>query len=411
MKRLFSAAGLMLWLSLGVLSGCAQKDSAVGSDLAPGLNDVFPQEMLLYPSATNFFSTSVTTGSSPFLYLGHTQGYDADALLKFNPYSSLPDSFQADSLVIKLFVDSLISNVGGEQTVSIYCVNRGQTWNEIGVTWDNLDSLQLGDPIAQFLVSSAASDSDSVSFQLPAPDSLLHAWVSAGSGGKTLHFNNGIYLLSDKSIDFMTRFASAENGSVLLRPKLEMYVKVFDADTTEPGGYAQTDTMLFLYAGADAWIANDFGSPDPAQLYLGNGAAYRSFLLFDLENLLPAYGVAVQRAEIVLHADTTNAANLGKISSAFYLAMVDTSWIGDPENASTQATSPVIASYNSTSARLTLNLTNIAYDWIRNPGTNHGVMIKSTNEFYDLSRTVFYGTSAPDSLRPYLRLVYLVGGP
>jgi hypothetical protein len=402
---------LLLWLSLGFISGCAQKDSAVGSDLAPGLNDVLPQEMLLYPAATNFFSTSVTTGSSPFLYLGHTQGYNADALLKFDPYSSLPDSFQADSLVVKLFLDSLISSEAAEQAVSVYFINRSQTWSEIGVTWDNLDSLQLGDPFAQFVVSSAAADSDSVSFQLPAPDSLLHAWVSAGSGDKTLHFNNGIYLLSDKNIDFMTRFASAENGSVLLRPKLEMYIRVFEADTTEPGGYAQTDTMLYLYAGADAWIAEDFGSSDPAYLYLGNGAAFRSFLLFDLEDRLPTYGIAVQRAEIVLHADTLNAANLGRISSAFYLAMADTSWIEDPENATAQATSPVIASYNSTAARLTLNLTGMAYDWIRNPGTNYGVMIKSTNEFYDLSRTVFYGANAPDSLRPCLRLVYLVGGP
>lgn len=411
MKRRFGTACVLLWLFLGLISGCAQKDSAVGSDLAPGLNDVFPQEIWLYSTATHFFSTSVTTGSSPFLYLGHTQGYNADALLKFNPYSSLPDSFQADSLVVKLFLDSLISKEAVEQAVSVYFVNRSQTWNEIGVTWNNLDSLQLGDPISEFVVSSAAADSDSVSFQLPSPDSLLHAWVSAGSGDKTLHFNNGIYLLSDKNIDFMSRFASAENGSVLLRPKLEMYIRAFEVDTTESGGYAQIDTMLFLYAGADAWIADDFGDPDPAYLYLGNGAAYRSFLLFDLENLLPAYGVAVQRAEIVLHADTVNSANLGRISSAFYLAMADTSWIEDPENASTQATSPVISNYNSTTARLTLNLNEIAYDWIRNPGTNQGVMVKSTNEFYDLSRTVFYGTEAPDSLRPCLRLVYLVGRP
>ena len=408
----------LLTLAL-ILSGCAQKDSAVGSDLAPGLNDIYPQDTTLYPVAANFYQTQATTGSSPFLYLGHDQGYDADILLKFNPATALPDSYLVDSLVVKLYLDSIITAESASLPVSVLLLNRNYTWYEIGVTWNNLlanpvyrylplDTAQFGDPIAAFDVSSAAADSDSITFTLPSPDSLLRAWEWVGTtGSKTLHYNNGLYLLSDKSQNFLMRFKSAENTNVARRPKLLMYLSV--VDTSDTTGALPQDTVLFIYAGADDFIAQSTTTLDSSYLYLGNAAACRSLLLFDVEDLFPTYGVAVQRAEVVLHADTTNALNYGQIASAFFLEMQDSTWLDHPDSALTEPGLAYPVVFNADAGTLTLNLTDAVYNWIRNPGTNQGMMIKSSAEYYDLSRTVFYGPSAPDSLRPYLRIVYLEG--
>lgn len=409
-KTTFAYLPLCLFAAGLILSGCAQKDSSVGSDLAPGLNEIYPQEMILDPTASNYYQGATTTGSSPYLYLGQTQGYQADALLKFNPYTALPDSYAVDSLVVKLYLDSVITEGSFPLDVSVLFVNRSQTWSEIGVTWDNLDSLQLGDPVASFQVPVSPADSDSVSFTLPAPDSLLRAWEWAGSGEKTLHYNNGLYLQSDKTWDHMVRFASAENVTVSRRPRLQMYVAVFD--TSDTTGAEPVDTMLFIYAGGDAFIAKDFGVLDNSRLYLGNSASYRSLLLFNLQGLFPTYGVGVHRAEVVLHADTSSSFNLGQISGAHPVGMQDTSWISSPETALTEfGISPIVSVYDEENAKLTLNLTEAAYNWIRYPDSNHGFMIMSSNEYFDISRTVFYGVSAPDSLRPRLRIVYLENEP
>jgi len=407
----------LLLIVLLLLIGCAQKDSAVGSSLAPGLNEIYPQDTTLYAWATNFLQAQATTGSSPFLYLGRDAGYDADALLKFNPATALPDSYLVDSLIVKLYLDSILANEGSDLPVSVALLNRSYSWFEIGVTWENLDPQatsrylyldpdQYGNSIASFQIPSAAADSDSFAFYLPSPDSLLRAWESAGAGGKTLHFNNGLYLLSDKSQDFLVRLASAENSLVSRRPRLEIYLTAIDTSDTITTTSAW-DTLL--YAGADAFIAQSSTPLDSSYLYLGNAVACRSLVLFDVENLLPGYGTAVQRAEIILHADTTHPLNYDGITSGFYLQMQDSSWMTNPDEALTQSGSPILAIYDSESAKLVLNITSTVYDWITHSEINYGVMIKSANEYYDLSRTVFYGSGAPDSLRPQLRVVYLQG--
>jgi len=416
-KRILAITLPGLFFSAWLLSGCAQKDSGVGSDLAPGLNEIYPQDTTVYAWATNFLQAQATTGSSPYLYLGHDAGYDADVLLKFNPAAALPDSYLVDSLIVKLYLDSILANDGSQLPVSVALLNRSYPWFEIGVTWDNLDPQatnhylyldpeQYGSSIAAFQIPSAAADSDSFAFYLPSPDSLLRAWEAAGAGGKTLNFNNGLYLLSDKSQDFLVRLASAEQTQASLRPRLEIYLTAIDTSDTITTTSAW-DTLL--YAGGDAFIAQSSATLDSAYLYLGNAVACRSLMLFNVENLLPSYGTAVQRAEIILHADTTNSLNYDNFTSAFYLQMQDSSWMTNPDEALTQAGSPVLAVYDSESGKLTLNITTTGYAWITHSQINYGVMIKSANEYYDLSRAVFYGSGAPDSLRPQLRIVYLQG--
>ena len=409
MKNGLNLLLVCILLALLALSGCSQMDSAVGIDLVPGLNDVYPEEKIVYPVASAFYQDLLTTGSSPYLYLGHMQDYDAHVLLKFIPYAALPDSYAVDSLVVKLFLDSVITAGSDPLVIDVIPVNYSQTWAEVGVTWDNLDSLQLGDSWVSFEVPAAPADSDSFSFSLPAPDSLLHAWESAGSGGKTLHYNNGVYLQTQPPYDHMVRFSSAEYSQLTRRPKLEMYVTVFD--TSDTTGAEPVDSMIYLYAGADAFVARYTGQLDSSCLYIGNAVVYRTILQFDLEGLFPSYGIGVHRAEFVLHADTTHELNLGQIEAVFHQEMQDLSWQEDPANAPIKFVTPIFGVYDEEEATLSIVLNQMVFGWINDPASNHGFMIKSASELVDINRTVFYGIDAPDSLRPCLRLVYIENAP
>lgn len=402
---------LSLALPLLLLAGCAQKDSPVGSDLTPGTIDEYPQETTLYPIASAFYQAQATTGASPYLYAGLMESHRANFLLKFDPYTALPDSYVVDSLVVKLVVDSLIVAGANALPISVFFVNESQTWAEIGVVWDSLSSLQLGDPIASFDVDPSLLGGDSLSFSLPAPDSLLRAWELVGSGDDSLNYNNGLYLETENLSDQMTRFASGEKDSISWRPRLEMYLTI--VDTSDTTGAQEVDSTLYVYPIADAFVVRDFaGISDSTHLYLGNGVACRSILLFNLEGLFPTYGVGIHRAEVVLHADTTSELNMDKINGSFHLEMVDSSWMQDPANALINfGITPSLAVYNEEQATLTLNMNNMVYNWIRYPGTNQGFLIKSFDEYLNVCRTVFYGINAPDSLKPRLHIVYLENGP
>ncbi len=414
MKSIANTISLLILSSCLLLTGCSQTDSTVGSELTGGLTD--PQEIIIDPTASAIFQSLATTGSSPYLYVGHIQDYEARSLLKFNPVNVLPDSFAVDSISFKLFSDTTYQNDGDPVDIEVSFVNFGQEWAEIGVTWDTLDSLELDDPILSFTISQT---DDSVSFTIPDPfeseadrvfaDSLIHAWDAAGGIDKTLHYNNGLYLQASSGSESLIRLCSAEYETLVRRPVLELYLTVYDtSDTT--GAYPLQDTVSFQ-AGGDAFVATDYvGITDSTRLYLGNAIAHRTILFYDLEGILPSYGIAVHRAEILLHADTSSQFNIDKVNGCFYFSMEDTTWMLDPVDAPIAfGNVPVLSLYDEETATMTVKLNDLAYEWIRYPGTNQGVMIRSFDEYLDLSRTVFYGINAPDSLKPKLRIVYLEG--
>jgi hypothetical protein len=389
-------------LMLVAMSGCAQKDSSVGSGLAAGLNNIYPQEVYVEPDTSRFYHVPVTTLSSSYLYLGHDQGYDAGILLRFYPNTVLPDSFTVDSAVVSLCVDIVVSSLSSELNAPVFYVGRGQVWYTSAVTWNTFNVTDNGSPMTALTVPGTATDSTFLSFSLPEADSLVRAWYIVGENLKTLDFNNGIYLGADPTSNLLVRFNSANSGTTARRPKLRLYLTQYDT----AGIGSPLDTVV--YASSDAFITKDFGTLPEENLYLGGGDAYRSLLLYNVEGLFPTYyGIAVQRAEIILHTITDSPYNLDKISGGYAMGLEDSTWIQYPDSAAILSGYPSVTAYDSTSSRLVINVTDLAYDWIRYPGTNQGILISCTDEGTTLCRTAFYGLNAPDSLRPRLRLVYL----
>ncbi len=403
---------LSLWLGLGVfggllLPGCSQQNSTVGSDLTPGFNGQSPQEIYLDPDTTLFYSTYWNTAVSPFLYVGSSQGYSSYSLLKFNPNSlALPDSYQVDSLILQVWLDSIMTPGAESLAVALHLIDRVYAWTEIGVTWANMDTFPEGEFLTDAQI--ASPDTGGLGIPLFSTDSLWRAWVSAASSGKTLDYNNGLRLTSGLSMEVLLRLKSGENNTTAKRPKLFLYLDVYDSLGTQ----IVEDSLFSLLANSDAFVTNYTGSVDSSYLYLGNAVAYRSLFLFNFDSLFEDYyNIAVQRAELVLRADTTlSSLNYDAITGAYPQAMEDSTWLTDPVNADPIPSSLTLSVYNAATATLTINLTSMVYDWIRYPGTHRGLMVRSSTEYYNIARQAFYGVNAPDStLQPRLRIVYLEG--
>jgi hypothetical protein len=415
MKVVSAIAFTLLISSVFLFSGCEQKDSAVGSDLAPGLNDIFPEELILYPSESAFYYELATTGDSDYLYVGRGQEYEAYSLIRFNPHTAVPDSYRIDSINISLYLDSVIvADPVDPMQIDVIPVDYQQTWSEIGVVWDDINLSQLPEPIASFEFPAGTSVENQYNFipyeaDSSRQDSLVRAWEEASSGTKTLFSNNGLVLKSDKTAEHMIRFKSSEHDSVVQRPALELFITVIDTTGETDSTYA--DTVL-LYATTDAFLVQDSAVLDSSYLYLGNAVGYRSILLFDVEGLFPTFGVGIHRAQVILHADTTNEFNFDVIEGVFTFEMSDSSWLEDPATAPYQFGSFQSPTYfEEETATLTVTLTDEVYNWIRYPGTNRGFMIRTSAPLADISRTVFYGIDAPEELRPRMNIIYLENSP
>ena len=347
-------------------------------NLAPGLGNILPVEVLLSPEDTRFFRTLTTTGASSVLYLGYNQGYYSNILLKFYPFAAaLPDSFTVDSLRVKLIVDSVALSPGGDMAASAFLVNRERSWYEIGVTWNtfNPDTTQMGASFAAIQIPAVAADSDSVFFSLPSPDSLLRSWVAADSGDTAIHFNNGIYLAASTNQNYMMRFTSSEYTYFTQRPRLEMFLK--DYDTTVTHGGDPVDSVFYSSPIGDAFIALDsttLSPQDSARVWLGNAAAYRTIMRFPIDatfDTISHYNVAVQRAELIIHYDSTSTLNFDQVSGAYGIPMADTTWLQTPATAPTLAVSlPGLSPYDPATGTLAVNVTLLVNDWIQHRGNS-----------------------------------------
>jgi hypothetical protein len=405
----------VLVLGTLVIAGCAQKDSPVGSNLAPGLSQALPAEMILPPADTRFYRTSSTTIVSTYLYLGHRdEGYRSNLLVRFNPIASvLPDNFMVDSLRVRMVVDSVTQIPNDSIKASVFLVNREQPWwnQSGGVTWNNFnsDTLQFGPSIGQLQVPATAVSGDTVRFLLSSADSLLRAWLAADSGDTSINHNNGLYFDGALNQDYMVRFSSTDHTSFLRRPQLEMFLTYPDSLGNTVSG------VYYASANSDAFIANDTTplSTDIEQVWLGNGAAYRTIMRFAIDDsfaVLP--NAIVQRAEVIIRYDAANSLNNGTVAGAYGLPMTDTAWLSNPDSATTGPVSlPGISAFNATTGTLAMNVTALVNDWVQHPGTHQGVMIHSANEYENVARQAFYGftVDVADTLRPYLRIVYVRG--
>lgn len=389
------------------LFGCTENDGKIGSGINnPGIEGVVV-DTAIYPAVIDtFYGVQVNSGQSLNLFLGEYEGFKSKILLKFTSFSSMPDSFIINSAYIALrtgtiFGDSTAIYPDYQAHVhQLTDVVPSNNWFETNVTWDSV--LAWDDESLYDFTISQSPDTDSVSFSIDT--SIVYQWINADTSNP----NMGLIFDYSGDVRFARQFMSSENADSSLKPQLTLYYVPFD--TTEEGIWEAGEVDTFVsYAANDVFIAQDTVQLADNRLYLGRSIAYRSFLHLNLQDIFPVFGVSVNRAQLVVFADTLHPHYVGDLSTVTVKELANTIWMENPSEAEYTTYFGAFATLSGDS--LTLTISSLVRDWIVNPQENNGFALRFSIESGSMTRLPLFPANYSDpAKRPYLKIIYSSGG-
>jgi hypothetical protein len=387
-------AGLGIVLLIGILTGCADPDGAVGNGVLGNHLTGQPHQIVLYPEVDTLSHTAVPTGSSSFLHLGHAAHFNSSIVMKVTSFPALQDSFVLDSAVVTLAPSEVIrdSVVSHEGTATLSWI--ADPWNDATVV---RDSLPNWDSYLSSPTTLTVTPVDSAYLVFPLPPDTVRSWIDGDSS------NQGFRLEMTDNPGFIYRYFSSE-GATENRPTVTLYYTWYDSGAS---GWQAHNADTVAYANHDASIVSEDLDIQEDILMLGNGIQYSCLLKFNLANLLPTFGVSIHYADLTMWLKSDDPLNFGSVPTAVRQLLESPSWLEDPLHPDVAAAVSQAVLIGADS--LYISSTYYVIDWVVDPSGNYGAMIRSGNSGYDLARQVFYSRAASDStLWPSLRIIYTV---
>ena len=361
--------GACFALSLAVLGGfmgCASDEgSPVGAQLLKGrdFGNVVPLDPIA-AARDSSFRVPMSLGQGRNL-VGRTNGLTAKTLLLF-PAFSFSDAVreaQLEEVELQLVSDRAFGaeSEADEFQLAVYTVLS--EWSEEEAL---SDAPPAYDPQARCVLPISASDSDTITCLLP--PSLVQGWMDSTAEG-----NFGILIApaSPEAASFVKRFGSSEYGDA---PLLRIRYK-------EDG---QVDSTI-VRTSEDALLV-DRTSPlaTEGNLILSDGDVHRSLLRFELPEVDSL--VTVNSAVLSLEVDPERSFAEEMFVEVWPAAVASweeeaqrTEFLGDPPWAVVNDTTDVVS----------VDIRWIVQDWLRNPSTNTGVLLRSAGEQENIF-TVFF---------------------
>ena len=357
--------------------GCASDDgSPVGAQLLTERD--FGKVVPLDPIAAaqdSSFRVPMSLGKGRNL-VGRAGDLTARTLLLF-PASSFSDAArdpeaQLEEVKLQLISDHVYGagSEADEFQLALYTVLS--EWSEEEVLSDTPPAY---DPEALCLVPISASDSDTITCLIP--PSLVQGWMDS-----TAEANFGILIAPDspEEASFVKRFGSSEYGTA---PLLRIRYKedgVVDSTTVRPS--------------EDAVLVDRASPLDTAEnLILADGDVHRILLGFDLPEVDSL--VTVNSAVLNLEVDPERSFVEQMVVEAW--PVTEASW--EEETLRTEfSDDPPWAVVNDTTASVSIDVRLMVQDWLRDPSTNTGILLRSAGEQENIF-TVFF-------TNPRLRITY-----
>jgi hypothetical protein len=395
-RRDFLVRLSLLLLALGVAamvgSGCGQYDSEVGSSVVGGqiegqLRDTVIQ---IRQSQTRIVGDS-RKPSAALLFAGEQSGMMADILMKFpSPFLYVDSilSYQSAKIVLHTYglVDSATVTDWTPWQANILRIDEPFDSSKI-----DYDYAFVSSPIGVAPIGTPATD-DSIEFDI---DTMtMHLWeVDSLRNGILLHVNPG-------AATFLKRFYTYTTSSDSLLPLLKFRAAVMDGDVLHPDSLVE---MKLSYA---TYLAHDLTLPTNDQrLYLSNGFERDVLLKADFTSLSPRTA-SINKVNLYLSVDTASVYAFGD-PGLFTYYQVTTEWDEYPDSIGMLYWSSTAQAVGDSMTEITLDMTNLAREWEKNPTSNKGFALRQVTPGYSLGRAVFYDiTSADSTLRPYIRVIY-----
>ena len=385
-KKGSPVAGACVAFGLAVLiaTGCTEDptaESLLGSQLIT--TRVALAETTITAAGTSTKKRPIPMNSATNL-VGKSGGYLAYAPLRFAPL--LNDTVDVIGASIRLKLTSRFGNLTGSLNLNVYKILKD--WREDTLTWrgvttDFYDPASLGS-----LTEVATADTQEV-FVTITDTTLIRNWLQ-GTGDP----NYGLLLFPDPSCDLVRGFEALNffPDSASIPPTLQI-------ETRGPTGTIDTLKYAPIW---DTFVGNIDGfDSDSTRVTVQAGVVYTGIFKFDV-SFLPQ-GSIIASANMVLHLDDaatllTRPLTEKVVASRVVLSPSDTLLLESTfTRGEVRGSDPNEFSFDARHA---------TQFWAT--GTNYGVGVTAlvTKEFSSFDRFVFFNNTAPDAMKPKLKIVY-----
>ncbi len=396
-------SALKVFLATVILSfiGCDEPDGQIGSQVGilPGgeaVTEVFYADM-----DTSFAFPPAPTGGSQYLYVGSAYGITSNALIKFN-CPLLPYEWNVDSSYVEFVYQGGIGSVGNPE---VSAMRLSYIWMER----DTIDLESLPDGV-RLWVFTDLSQGDS-GWVRTGPD--VEDWMRIVDSLRddttlpdTAIIDSGLtILLSPGGSIGLTRFRSRSafedtlSGNV--KPRLFIYITARDS----ADGELHPDT-LEVFASDDLFLLEYDTTVCSTDLLIGSGAAYRSFIHFNLDMIDTVnYFVVVNRAVLTLHRKLIDEL-LPVTLSIFPWALVGDSLDIDSLRASELKSFISSVPVDTVSGEFEAVITSVVANWLLGRDPNYWLLLRSWDEGSGIDRVAFHSAAGDTALDPKLTVYY-----
>jgi hypothetical protein len=389
------------------ITGCAENDGNVGGDIIdPGISGEVVDTLFIPLTLDTCYNRQVNSGQSQHLYVGQSAGFQTKILVRFTNFSALPDSFVLDSATIELSMSGICGDTNMVYPDFIASVKQvldvipSDSWSESNVLWDSV--LAWSDTSIFDFTISQTPDTDSVVFSIDT--AIVNQWISADTSSP----NTGLIFDYGLGSQFARQFLSSEVSDSSLKPQLTLYLTPYDS-IADSGWVEQTPDTIISYASNDVFICIDTTLLPNDRLYLSRGMARRMIFQFDVSQIFPVFGTYIDKAEYIVFADTASLYNFGTYSTVASTKLSDDAWMTDLNDVN------YTASYTDTYCSIAedsikLDITTIFRNWVANPSSNYGMVVRFSVEGGELARMPFFSSEYTDPAKiPYLHIIFSRG--
>jgi hypothetical protein len=388
----FSLKLILLTLFLGlVIAGCSQDPASVGTKLIAGSEKFSAHDTSIVSIRDTTFKFAGPNGGGSNVLVGNYSSVDATALLQF--FTTIPDSLTTvhiDTVRLSLTV-SYTWNMG--TSPAEFVIRKVTTpWSAGTVTVDSLARLYFAPTL-----STSITDKDSISIgkvvTAQIDSSLVRKWINiTADGSKPLFFSIALVTkpgMTNVGIWGFSQFGTSTPPSLKI-----LYSKNGVRDSID------------LNSGSGTFLATETPFLPSGFIETQAGVSIRGKINFNLKPISDSINRAIVNNATMELTLNNAASQLGAGTPDSVLALIGGS-DARPDSVSTAyfAFGYRKDALQTTNSVYTFSVTSMAQQWINNPSTYQGVVLRSLTDESSVDKLSFY--SSKDSTRaPRLLVTY-----
>lgn len=384
---------ILLTLFLGcAIGGCSQDPASVGTKLIPGSEKFSAHDTSIIAIRDTTFKFAGPNGGGINVLVGNHSSVDATALLQF--FTTIPallDTVHIDTVKLSLTV-SYTWNLG---TAPAEFIVREVTtpWSAATVTVDSLATLNFVPTL-----STSITDKDSISIgnvvTAQIDSSIVRKWINITKDTSKPRFFS-IALVTKPGMTNVGIWGFYQFGTST-PPSLKILYHSKDG----------VRDSIDLNSGSGTFLATKIPSLPSGFIDIQAGVSIRSKINFDLNPISDSINKAIVNNATMELTLNNAASRLGAGTPDSVLALIGGS-DARPDSVSTAyfAFGYRKDALQTTNSVYTFSVTSMAQQWINNPSTYQGVVLRSLIDDSSVDKLSFY--SSKDSTRaPRLFVTY-----